>query len=201
MESSDNIFKQLVKYFFSGLIYTVPIAIIIYVGYKLFSAISDFLHMLGLNVHPLIDPLVGIFIFLALIISVGVLGSSIIFKPLFTWVDMKLEKTPVVKTLYTSVKDVMNAFMGSKKKFDKPVLVRLEENDISERIGFITQQDLTHMGLGQERVAVYLPFSYAISGILYIVPRDRVKPLDMPPADVMKFLVSGGVTDISVEQN
>jgi uncharacterized membrane protein len=106
-----------------------------------------------------------------------------------------LEKTPGIKFIYSSVKDFLEAFAGNKKKFDKPVLVNIDAQDVW-RIGFITQRDSHEFGL-PEHVTVYVPHSYAISGITYIVPKERVRFLpNISAADAMKYTVSGGVTDM-----
>ncbi|MEK7199267.1 MAG: DUF502 domain-containing protein, partial [Bacteroidota bacterium] len=86
-------------------------------------------------------------------------------------------------------------FAGNKKKFDKPVLVNIDAPDVW-RIGFVTQQNAHEFGM-QEHVTVYVPHSYAISGITYIVPRERVRPLpNVSASDAMKYAVSGGVTNV-----
>ncbi|MBL7918102.1 MAG: hypothetical protein JNM96_06870, partial [Bacteroidia bacterium] len=63
-----------------------------------------------------------------------------------------------------------------------------------EELGFLTSDDLTHLHI-KEKVAVYLPYSYSLSGRLVIVPKEQIKPVDADPAEAMKFVVSGGVTD------
>ena len=110
--------------------------------------------------------------------------------------DKVLERTPGIKIIYSSVKDFLEAFAGNKKKFDEPVLVNVDAAEVW-RVGFITQSDNTHFGL-QDHVTVYVPHSYAISGITYIVPKERIKklPRNISAAEAMKFVVSGGVTTI-----
>ncbi len=68
-----------------------------------------------------------------------------------------------------------------------------------EKFGFITNKDLNELGIGEDKVAVYLPHSYAFSGNLYIVPKKNVTPIDAKAADIMKFIVSGGVTTVDNE--
>jgi uncharacterized membrane protein len=110
--------------------------------------------------------------------------------------DKILERTPGVKIIYSSVKDFLEAFAGNKKKFDKPVLVCIDAEDIW-RIGFITQENCEHLGL-KDHVTVYVPHSYAISGITFIVPATRIKklPKGVSAAEAMKYVVSGGVTTV-----
>ena len=64
-----------------------------------------------------------------------------------------------------------------------------------EKLGFLTEHDLSILG-EQDKVAVYSPHSYNFSGELFIVPSDQVRPIDISPTDVMKFIVSGGVSQL-----
>jgi len=105
-----------------------------------------------------------------------------------------LEKTPGIKIIYSSVKDFLEAFAGNKKKFDVPVLVNVDAADVW-RIGFITQENAVHFGMN-DYLTVYVPHSYAISGITYIVPPIKIKklPKGISASEAMKYVVSGGVT-------
>jgi uncharacterized membrane protein len=140
-------------------------------------------------------PGLGFFVVIALVLLVGWLSSLFAVNRLVALLDTVLEKTPGIKFIYSSVKDFLEAFAGNKKKFNQPVLVNVDGADIW-RIGFITQQTSKDFGL-EDHVTVYVPHSYAISGITYFVPINKVKPLpNIGAADAMKFTVSGGVTDV-----
>ncbi|MDA0713786.1 MAG: DUF502 domain-containing protein, partial [Bacteroidetes bacterium] len=106
------------------------------------------------------------------------------------------ERIPLIKTLYTSVSDLLSAFVGDKRRFNRPVLVKLTKMADIEKLGFITSEDLSELGIDGGRIAVYLPHSYAFSGNLFIVPAENVTPLDANAAEVMKFIVSGGVAEV-----
>jgi uncharacterized membrane protein len=109
--------------------------------------------------------------------------------------DRLLEKTPGIKFIYSTIKDFFEAFAGNKRKFDKAVLVSIDAPDIW-RVGFITQEELHKFGL-EDYVAVYVPQSYAFSGHVYFVKRDRVRVLtDISSPDAMKFAISGGIAEI-----
>jgi uncharacterized membrane protein len=115
-------------------------------------------------------------------------------------IDRLLEKTPGIKLFYSFIKDFFEAFAGSKKKFTNAVLANIENNDVW-RVGFITQNDMSKFAL-EDFVAVYVPMSYSVAGNVYIVPRDRIKPVtNISSVQTMKFAVSGGVTDIADEYN
>ncbi|HNP49051.1 MAG TPA: DUF502 domain-containing protein, partial [Bacteroidia bacterium] len=137
--------------------------------------------------------LLTIFVVVALI---GYLSVRYIRNPLFSYVERLIVKAPLVKLIYGSVKDLVEAFVGEKRRFNKPVLVRLEKDNDINRIGFITQEDLSEIGLGKDKVAVYLPFSYSFAGELIVLPRENISPINASGTDMMKFIISGGVTEI-----
>jgi uncharacterized membrane protein len=140
-------------------------------------------------------PGLGFIIVISLVLFVGWLSSMFMVGRLVEILDKVLEKTPGIKFIYSSVKDFFEAFAGDKKKFDKPVLVNLDGVDIW-RIGFITINDAEHLEM-KDYVVVYVPHSYAISGITYVVPQTKIRPLNnMSASDAMKFAVSGGVVNV-----
>jgi uncharacterized membrane protein len=188
--------KNIVRYFIQGLIITVPLAITVIVIYKLVSWVGSLFSSFGTIVSPVIDPLIVILIALVIIFLMGLLGSSIILRPLFILFDHALEKTPFIKTIYSSIKDLLSAFVGSKKRFNRPVLVTINRENNIQQLGFITREDLTELNLQKDHVAVYVPLSYSFSGNLLIVPRDHITIVDASSPEVMKFIISGGVTDI-----
>jgi uncharacterized membrane protein len=195
--------KRLLQYFFQGLIVLAPIGITIWVVLGLFNFVDGFLpnivHTVAPNYLPKDEtgrfPGLGFVVVTSLVLLVGWLSSLFVGVRLVSILDSLLEKTPGIKFIYSSVKDFLEAFAGNKKKFDKPVLVNVDSADVW-RIGFITQPNAHEFGM-PDHVTVYVPHSYAISGITYIVPRDRIKLLNnVSAADAMKYTVSGGVTDV-----
>ena len=137
---------------------------------------------------------------LVIVTVAGWLGSTFLFQPLAELGEDILQRIPFIKTMYGALKDLMNALVGSKRKFDRPVLVKFGSGVQAERLGFITQEDLSHLGLPEGKIAVYFPHSFAWSGNLLIVPRENVTELDARPADVMKFAVSGGVSQVDDDE-
>lgn len=177
--------KRLLAYFLQGLLYTIPIAATIYVVYQAIVFID--------GIIPVKVPGLGILILLITITLIGMLGSTIIVKQIFS-LERLLDRIPLIKIIYTSVKDLLSAFVGKKKRFTEPVLVQMEGN--VERLGFITQTDLSDLGISADKIGVYIPFSYAVTGNLIIVPKKCVTPIDANSADIMKFIISGGVTEL-----
>ncbi len=180
--------KKLISYFFQGILFTVPIAATIYVIYKLLIMVDGLI--------PLKIPGLGIVAILILITFFGYLGTLYFAHPFFSFVERLLERAPLAKIIYTSVKDLVSAFVGEKKRFTQPVLVTLNKESGIQQVGFVTQKDLTDLGIAKDKVAVYLPFSYSFMGGLVIVPKENVSPLNSSGTDMMKFIISGGVTEI-----
>ena len=180
------------SYFFKGLLYIVPVAALVWVIVKSYtvlnSIIGDFL--------PENMKYLGIIILLIIITAFGYLGSVIILSPINNFFRKLLEKAPLLKTIYSSVQDLMNTFVGDKKGFSNPVLVKVYENSTIERIGFITNEDVESLNIASGKVLVYLPHSYAISGQLFVVETKYIKSIDKSSAEVMKLIISGGVTEI-----
>lgn len=198
--------RKLLQYFFQGLIVLAPIGITLWVVLGLFNFVDDILPNIVHNLAPDLLPKdasgnlnripgLGFIVVIVLVLFVGRVSSLFVVGRLVAVFDTVLEKTPGIKFIYSSVKDFLEAFAGNKKKFDKPVLVNIDAPDVW-RIGFITQQNAHEFGMN-EHVTVYVPHSYAISGITYIVPKERVRLLPHVSApDAMKYAVSGGVADV-----
>ncbi|MDI6733273.1 MAG: DUF502 domain-containing protein [Planctomycetota bacterium] len=177
--------KRLVGYFLKGLLFVVPLVITIYVLYLIFIKID------GLFRIPI--PGVGFVLIFIVITLVGFLTSVFITRHLVKMVDTLFNRLPFVKLLYSAVKDLMNAFVGDKKMFDKPVLVTISPDSNIRIIGFITRGNLESFGL-KENVAVYVPQAYNFAGNLIIVPREQITPINKDGSEVMAFIVSAGVS-------
>ncbi|MCK9205675.1 MAG: DUF502 domain-containing protein [Salinivirgaceae bacterium] len=185
--------KKIFSYFLQGLFYIAPIGLTVYIIYWSFTYVDGFIQKaLQSWVHFKIPGLgiVAIFFSLALL---GFLGQTFIATPIKNLFNRVIDRTPIVKVIYSALRDLFSAFTGKEKKFSKPVLVKVNKVSELEKIGFITETDLSRLNVS-EKVAVYFPHAYAFSGELFIVPTDNITPIDVPAADVMKFIVSGGVS-------
>jgi len=192
--------KNFISHVVQGMIVIAPLAITVFVVVKVFEFVSDTFHFVGKIVHPLVDPFIIVAVIIVIIYFIGRVSASFLFTPVYDRIEKDIEKVPLIRALYSSVKDVMSAFVGSKRKFNKPVLVTMDKANDLKQIGFVTQTDLSNMSIGAEYMAVYIPFSYGLSGKLYIVHKHNVKPLDAKATDAMKFVVSGGVTTVDHEK-
>jgi len=193
--------NKLIRYFLQGLLLLSPVAITIY------AIVVSFEFIDGLLIQYLTDligfkiPGLGIVIIVTFITLIGVLGSSILITPVLNSIDKFISRAKMVKIIYTSIKDFMSAFVGKEKKFTEPVLVKMSKDSDLEKIGFVTQHDLSALGIESGKVAVYMPFSYTFSGSLFIVPAINIKPLNANSTEVMKFVVSAGVTTIAGQKH
>jgi uncharacterized membrane protein len=182
--------KRITNYFLKGLLFMVPIALTLYIFYLIFTKIDNLLKIPipGLGIVPG----VGFIATLLLITVVGFLVSNFLTKKIMLLADKLLNNLPLVKLLYSSIKDLINAFVGDKKSFNKPVLVRLSKDGSAYALGFITCASLENLGL-KDLVAVYIPQSYNFAGNLLLFPREQVQLLQVSSSEVMTFIVSGGV--------
>ena len=187
--------KKFLSYFIQGLILFIPLIITIAVLVKLFDFFQGIFDFIGISQHAILNTGLGLLVTLAFITLLGILASSFVFRNLFSLIEDKLEHAPFIRHIYSPLKDFTNAFMGNKKRFNKPVLVLTNPQSNLEEIGFVTSEDLSELGI-KNKVAVYMPLSYSLSGKLIIVPTTQVTPIKADAAEVMKFTVSGGVSDV-----
>ena len=178
---------RILRYFFSGTLFIVPLLATAYFIYISFKWLDDRLNL------PY--PGLGFIIILTVITLIGYLSTNYIFKTLGRWFDQGMNRIPLVKIIYSTVKDLLGAVVGDKRKFNKPVLVRINKDNDLHQLGFVTQSDLSDLGL-EEMVVVYFPHSYAFSGYHYFVPKQNIKPLKISGPAAMKFIVSGGVSGL-----
>jgi uncharacterized membrane protein len=196
-------FSKLLNYFLQGVLVIAPIAITIYAVYSVVSFIDNqvpiftardtdgkvYVRNYGL----------GFLVVIVAIIFIGYISSFFIKNRLFNLFDSVLKRTPGIRFIYTTTKEFFEAFAGEKKKFNKPVLANIDDNDVW-RVGFITREEARDFGFS-EYVAVYIPMSYSIAGNVYLLPRARVRIVtNINATDAMKFVISGGVTAVDEEK-
>ncbi len=183
--------RIIARSFVNGLIVLVPIVVTGYVVYALVTFVDG---ALGVPV-----PGLGILLVLVAILLVGAVVSNVVGQRVLGAVEALIDRLPIVKLLYGSIKDLMGAFVGDKKSFDRPVLVELVPGTGIKVLGFRTSEHFDDPGLAGH-VSVYLPQSYNFAGNLIVVPRDRVHPVDADGAQFLAFIMSGGVTSMSAAQ-
>jgi len=197
--------RFLVSYFVRGLLFALPLAATLWVVITIFQWLDGLITVLlpdkswdlpvvgTVSLDALAGRGGGIVVLVVLLTLIGFLTSNV----LTGWMARRIEKifthVPVVKLIYSAIRDVIEAFLSEEKKFDRPVLLSFAETPEVEVIGFVTREDLAEFGR-PGKVAVYVPQSYNFAANLILVPKSRVTPIDVPSADVMAFVVSGGVS-------
>ena len=187
--------KKLMRYFLQGLLIIAPAAITIYIVYLVFSFLDGAIQRFFVQYLPFRIPGLGIIALLIIITILGFIGQSILFRPFQRLLDRIMRNAPLVKVLYSALRDLFSAFVGSEKKFNQPVLVKVNLISDLEKMGFITNENLSDLDI-KDKVAVYFPHSYNFSGELFIVPRNQIRLINIPATEAMKFIVSGGVTKV-----
>lgn len=184
--------RTILKYFIQGLIIISPLAITAWV---IFGVITYFDRLLE-DILPWHFPGLGILVVFGLIVLIGFLAVNLLSKSAESYFDSWVQKTPVVKVIYFAVKDIVSAMVDKEKRFDRPVMVKLSEDTELYKLGFITQEDVSELGFGEDMVCVFLPHSYNISGNQFFVPKRNIRVLDQSSSEVMKFVMSGGMAKL-----
>lgn len=174
-----------VRYFVRGLIVVVPIALTAWVLFQVFVSIDSLV--------PFAIPGTGFVLTILTIVLIGFLASNIVTRKLFDVIEIVFSRAPIARILYVSIRDFVEAFVGDRKKFNRPVLVSLANG--LQAVGFLTRDDLNLLGI-RDRVAVYFPQSYNFAGNLLIVPAGSIEPISADSARIMAFVVSGGVSEV-----
>lgn len=177
---------RLLNYFFRGLIVLAPAVVTVYVFWLVITTLDNWI---GLRI-----PGAGLAIAIVLITMFGFLASTVLARWFVRMMDTMFNRLPLVRLVYSSTKDLLAAFVGEKRRFDRPVVVTTSADGVEKALGFVTQQTMERFGLA-DHVAVYMPFSYALTGAVRIYPAGNVKPLATDSAELMAFIVSGGVTE------
>lgn len=175
---------RLVRYFVRGCLVSMPLAVTGWIIYVTLRFID--------NLLPIGIPGLGILVTLTLVTLIGLFTSNMIGKRVFQVTDRALSGMPLVKLLYTSIKDLIRAFVGDHKSFDQPAAVALTPGG-ARILGFVTRDGLHMLGM-PDFVAVYFPQSYNFAGQLAVVPKSQVELLDAASSEVMTFIVSGGIS-------
>ncbi len=190
----------LFNYLVRGALVVFPIAAALFFIYWIFTKVDSALNLSNMiwvdqTGKPIYIPGLGILSVIIVLMVVGIVVTNFVTDPIKKWFSRWFKRLPIFNVIYTSFKDLTEAFVGDDKKFSEPVMVEINETGLKQ-IGFLTQKDLSKIGYPGE-VAVYFPLSYSFAGQVCIVKSERVKALKMNASEAMKFIVSGGVSNIS----
>ncbi|GAB3305548.1 DUF502 domain-containing protein [Hymenobacter tenuis] len=180
--------RRIINYFLNGFLIVAPVGLTVYILYALLHWLNDLFAGLSFDI-----PGLGLLVAIGFITLVGFVAKSFLVRPFLIIMERLLHRTPLVSIIYSSLKDLFDAFVGDNQKFNRPVLVRLSAAEQTYKMGFVTQATMS--GLHRDDLlAVYFPHSYNFSGELVLVPVQNITYLDLPSSEVMKFIVSGGVS-------
>jgi len=179
------------RYFFRGLLIVAPAAVTVYVlwaALRWVDRLLDFEGRFGVRV-----PGLGALVVVLAVTLIGFVASTIVARYLIDLTDRIFTRLPFVRLMYSSIRDLIEAFVGEKKRFDRPVLVTIAPESDAKVLGFVTRERLEPLGV-PGHVAVYLPQSYNFAGQLLVVPRERVAPIEADSTSVLAFILSAGVS-------
>lgn len=174
----------LVRNFLKGLLVAIPIGFTVYLIY---IAVAKLDSLFNTSI-----PGLGLLVVIGAVTLLGFLTSNVVGRSVLLWAEKMMRKVPVVRLLYTSLKDVVHAMFGERKGLYQPVMVNLFPERNIRAFGFLTRKSLGIDTL-EGHVAVYFPQSYNIAGNLLLVPQELVEPVNIESSQMMAFLVSGGV--------
>jgi uncharacterized membrane protein len=197
MEGSlGKIVNKFLSYFFRGLLFVAPLGFTILILYSAFDFVDSLVRIKFSWNNPnqqVFIPGLGFLIVLFGTAFIGLVFTRLLPQTIQNWVENGMKHLPIVKIFYSAFKDLISAFVGDKKKFKTGVMVTINKESNVRKLGFLTQDGLDMLDL-PNMVSVYCPHSYAFSGEMYIVPKEQVEILTISSAEVMKIIVSGGVS-------
>lgn len=186
--------NRITKTFLAGVVVAVPIIIVVYVVCVAGVGLNNLAVEGAKSVSPKLGevleavPGLGIVVILLLIFLVGLAARFWLTARLFALVEFVFERVPLVKTLYTAVRDMLRFVGGGSGSKGKVVLYKVPGADV--RMLAILTNDRP-AGLpdpqAESMVAIWLPMSYMLGGYMLYVPADAVEPLDMSVEEVMKL--------------
>lgn len=187
--------KNLRNYLITGLIILLPLVVTIYIVTGIFSAVDGFLRpvielVIGRSVYGL-----GFILTIAVILGVGIVGTNVLGKRLIEVGEKFLTKIPLVKDIYVTVQQIINAlFLKNKTAFRKVVVIEYPRKGLYQ-VGFLTSDGVgeVQQKTDEEVVNVFVPTTpNPTSGKLVLVPHNEITYLDMTVEEGLKFIISGG---------
>lgn len=187
------------KLFLKGLAVVIPVTLTLAILWWMARGAEQVLGGLLMKFLPQgwYIPGMGVVSAVAMTILIGLLTHVILFQKLFAVGDTILHRLPLVKTIYSALKDFIGYLSSdSKVAMSKVVLVKIPGQDF-EQLGFITREDFSRLPMKltvEEPIAVYLPMSYQIGGYTLFLPRSCLTPVDLSFEEGMKLVLTGAVS-------
>jgi uncharacterized membrane protein len=198
--------KKISKLFLQGLMAILPVALTIYVLYWLAVSAES---ILGKAIRLVLPenfylPGMGVLASFLVILALGILLKLWLFRKIFQWGEKIIEKVPFVKFFYSAIRDLTSLFDSSKnKEFNKVVMVTLIEDDI-KIMGLVTREDfegLPETIYKDDKVAVFLPWSYQMGGLTIMVSKSKLEPIELSVDQALRFMLTAGVSTESEKAN
>jgi uncharacterized membrane protein len=188
--------KQIGSILLKGLVTILPIGLTIYFIYWLGVTTEE---LLSKPIKLVIDdanywPGMGLVTGFLLLFLVGLAVNAFIVRRVLGVGEELLLRVPVVKTVYSAIRDMTRLVNTDKKKGDLDRVVTLDYGP-GRLIGFVTQEHANTLGIGggEDMVAVYLPMSYQIGGYTLYVSRKHLHETDLTVEQAMRIVLTGGV--------
>ena len=183
----------------TGLVAILPVFLTLYLLYWFAVSAETALGKMIRVVLPddLYWPGMGLVATLLAVFLLGLLMHAYVFRRMFARIEQLLYHMPLIKTVYSAIRDFFNYFSpSSKREFEQVVSVSIGDTGM-QVIGFVTQavsERLPEDFRGEDSILVYLPLSYMIGGYAVLMPRSAVRPLNMNMEEAMRFTLTAGVT-------
>jgi uncharacterized membrane protein len=187
--------KQIGSILLKGLVTILPIGLTVYFVYWLGVTTEDLLSKpIRVAVGDSYFPGLGLITGFIILFLVGLAVNAFVVRRVLGLGEELLLRVPVVKTVYSAIRDMTRLVNTEKKKGDLDRVVTLDTG-FGKLIGFVTQEHASTLGIGggDDLVAVYLPMSYQIGGYTVYLPRSRVAETDLTVEQAMRIVLTGGV--------
>ncbi len=183
--------RRIINYFIGGLLILGPLAVtiwfFIYITHKVSELLTQQFEWWYVGAAVLGT------------ILLGYVSAHFISQSISRQVEALLKKIPLLSTIFFSLKDLTEAFLGNQEKFNQPVLFR-QNSGSGENVpvlGFVTRKEVEILG-ESDWVAVYIPFSFTYTGKTVFAKKDWITPLDIDRKEALKFVLSGGITGLQM---
>ncbi|MHC5078064.1 MAG: DUF502 domain-containing protein [Planctomycetota bacterium] len=191
---------KIFRYFFQGLLVLLPTGLTVYLITYVLIVLDTWVNELLWKAMEWRCTGIGVPLALGVVLLVGFLVDLWLFRKLWRLLDMTFEKIPMVKSVYSTIRDTAEFLFGDKQSFSKVVLVDVPEKN-HQVLGLVTNEDpgketKTDMG---GMVGIYVPMAFNLGGYTLYVPREKTTPVGMPVEEAMGFILSGGVTRAKVK--
>ena len=187
------------RIFLTGLLTVLPIVVTIYFTVWMLTVLERFFGKQVLLVFP--DEWyrtgMGLVVAVVVVFAVGLLMHGWVFRRLFGWLEWLMLEIPLVRSVYSAMRDLLGMFADHEDTAMQVVAVQLPGN--MRVLGFVTRSEFDDLPgvAAADEVAVYLPMSYQVGGYTVFMPKSAVTPVKMSREDAMKFILTAGLKNAS----